>query len=135
MLPVDVAEKSDRRSMMLEAATWLLIFQLAGEIIARLAGLPLPGPVLGMAMLVVALFLRPALAEKLGALVDGLLASLGLLFVPAGVGVSLHLGLLREEWLPILVALVGSTIAGIVVTALVYDALSPSEGADGEKQR
>lgn len=120
---------------MLEAATWLLIFQLAGEIIARLAGLPLPGPVLGMAMLVVALFLRPALAEKLGALVDGLLANLGLLFIPAGVGVSLHLGLLREEWLPILVALVGSTIAGIVVTALVYDMLSPSEGADGEKQR
>jgi holin-like protein len=135
MLPVAVAEKSDRRSMMLEAATWLLIFQLAGEIIARLAGLPLPGPVLGMAMLVVALFLRPALAEKLGALVDGLLANLGLLFIPAGVGVSLHLGLLREEWLPILVALVGSTIAGIVVTALVYDTLSPSEGADGEKQQ
>ncbi len=120
---------------MLEAATWLLIFQLAGEVIARLAGLPLPGPVLGMVLLVIALFLRPALAEKLGALVDGLLANLGLLFIPAGVGVSLHLGLLREEWLPILVALIGSTIAGIVVTALVYDALSPPEGPDEEKQR
>ncbi len=119
---------------MLEAATWLLIFQLAGEIIARLTGLPLPGPVLGMVLLVIAMSLRPALAEKLGALVDGLLANLGLLFVPAGVGVSLHLGLLRAEWLPILVALIGSTIAGIVVTALVYDALSPQERGQEDKQ-
>jgi holin-like protein len=119
---------------MLEAATWLLIFQLAGEIIARLTGLPLPGPVLGMVLLVIAMSLRPALARKLGSLVDGLLANLGLLFVPAGVGVSLHLGLLRAEWLPILVALIGSTIAGIVVTALVYDALSPQERGQEDKQ-
>lgn len=119
---------------MLEAATWLLIFQLAGEIIARLTGLPLPGPVLGMVLLVIAMSLRPALAEKLEALVDGLLANLGLLFVPAGVGVSMHLGLLRAEWLPILVALIGSTIAGIVVTALVYDALSPQERGQEDKQ-
>jgi len=119
---------------MLEAATWLLIFQLAGEIITRLFGLPLPGPVLGMVLLVAAMSVRPTLAEKLGSLVDGLLANLGLLFVPAGVGVSLHLGLLRAEWLPILVALIGSTVAGIVVTALVYDALSPQERGQEDKQ-
>ena len=50
-------------------------FQLAGEIIARLFGLPLPGPVLGMVLLVAAMSVRPTLAEKLGSLVDGLLAN------------------------------------------------------------
>lgn len=110
---------------MIEAATWLLIFQLAGEVLARLLGLPVPGPVLGMVILVIALVSRPALADTLQPLVDGLLSHLGLLFVPAGVGVSLHLGLLRAEWLPIVAALIGSTIAGIIVTALVYDRLAP----------
>jgi holin-like protein len=115
---------------MLEALTWLLVFQLAGEVLARLTGLPLPGPVVGMVLLLIALLARPALAETLHPLVAGLLTNLGLLFVPAGVGVSLHLGLLRAEWLPIVAALVGSTVAGIVVTALIHDRLSSVDDAD-----
>jgi len=117
---------------MLEALTWLLVFQLAGEVLARLTGLPLPGPVVGMVLLLVALVVRPALAETLNPLVAGLLTNLGLLFVPAGVGVSLHLGLLRAEWLPIVAALIGSTVAGIVVTALIHDRLSSTDDADEE---
>lgn len=117
---------------MLHAIALLLVFQLLGEALARLAHLPLPGPVLGMALLFLALILRPSLGDLLGGTVDGLLRHLGLLFVPAGVGVSLHLGLLAQEWLPILVALVGSTVLGMIVTALVLSRLlrgAPEERA------
>ena len=84
----------------------LLAFQLVGEVAARGLALPAPGPVIGLALLVVALSLyqrwRPldeeALAESdLGKAASGLLAALPLLFVPAGVGVVQYMGLLREQ--------------------------------------
>ena len=86
----------------------LLAFQLVGEVAARGLALPAPGPVIGLALLVVALSLyqrwRPldeeALAESdLGKAARGLLAALPLLFVPAGVGVVQYMGLLREQGL------------------------------------
>jgi holin-like protein len=57
--------------------------------------------------------LRPTCVE--------LLKHLSLLFVPAGVGVMLHVARIAEEWLPIVVALLASTALAIVVTALVIE--------------
>lgn len=108
---------------MLEAVTLLLVFQLVGETLARLLALPVPGPVVGLALLFLALLIRPSLSPLLAPTVDGLLRHLGLLFVPAGVGVSLHLGLLEREWLPIVAALLISTVLGMITAALVLDRL------------
>lgn len=44
---------------------------------------------------------------------------MGLLFVPAGVGIIAEFGLVRKEWLPIAAALVGSTVLSIAATGLV----------------
>jgi holin-like protein len=44
---------------------------------------------------------------------------LGLLFVPAGVGVIANLSLIGAEWFPIVVGLVGSTILSVLATAYV----------------
>ncbi len=98
----------------------LLLAQLAGEGLHRALHLPLPGPVLGMALLVAVLLLRRR--EPDAALVktsNGLLAWLGLLFVPAGAGVVANLSLLRSAWFPIAVALLISTVLTASVTALV----------------
>ncbi len=84
----------------------LLLAQLVGEALHRALHLPLPGPVLGMALLAAVLLLRRR--EPDAALVktsNGLLTWLGLLFVPAGAGVVANLSLLRSAWLPIVVAL------------------------------
>ena len=43
---------------MIAALTLLLVFQLAGEVIARALALPIPGPVIGMALLFLALLVR-----------------------------------------------------------------------------
>ena len=77
--------------------TILLACQLAGEVIARLLGLPVPGPVLGMVILFVALVIRGHVPDDVGVVTGGLLQNLSLLFVPAGVGVMLHAGLLVQN--------------------------------------
>jgi holin-like protein len=108
---------------MLAAITLLLVFQLVGEIVAVALGLPIPGPVIGMALLFVTLVIRGQVTEDLRETAGGLLRHLSLLFVPAGVGVMAHLGRLQHEWLPISVSLVASTLVTIAATALVMRAL------------
>ena len=113
---------------MLPFVTLLLVCQLAGEVVARLLGLPLPGPVIGMAILFAGLVARGGVPEGLQAAARGILEHLSLLFVPAGVGVMLHLSLVAEEWLPISAALVVSTVLTIAVTALVMVGLTRLAG-------
>jgi len=108
---------------MLAALTVLLVYQLIGEVLVQLLGLPVPGPVVGMLLLFVTLLLRGTAPEWLRTTSNALLGHLSLLFVPAGVGVMQHFQRLGAEWLPITVALVASTIITIGVTALVMRAL------------
>ncbi|MCY0094993.1 CidA/LrgA family protein [Hoeflea ulvae] len=118
---------------MLSALTLILTCQLTGELITRFLGLPIPGPVAGMVILFALLVLKGSVPKELGAVADSLLKHLALLFVPAGVGVMAHMGLLGEDWLPISVALVGSTLATIAVTALVMNRLArPGTADDGD---
>jgi holin-like protein len=104
---------------MLHALTALLCLQLAGEAWVRAFDWPLPGPVLGMALLMGLLALKPAWTTAMKPASQGLLQHLSLLFVPAGVGVMLHLQRLGEEALAIGVALVLSTWIGMGVAAMV----------------
>ena len=118
---------------MLSALTLILTCQLAGELITRFLGLPLPGPVAGMALLFALLAVKGSIPPEVGAVSDTLLKHLALLFVPAGVGVMAHFDLLGQDWLPISVALVGSTLATIAITALMMGRLSRSAAReDGE---
>ncbi len=108
---------------MLTFLTVLLVCQLAGEVIVLATGVPIPGPVFGMVILFLGLAVKGAVAPGVAATASGLLDHLALLFVPAGVGVMVHLSLLAEEYPAILAALVGSTLFTIVVTALVLQGL------------
>ncbi len=103
---------------MLGALTILLVFQFLGEAIAHGLDLPIPGPVIGFALLFLALLARGGIPDDLRTTATGLPRHLSLLFVTAGVGVMVHLSRLREEWLSISVALVVSTVLTIACTAL-----------------
>lgn len=103
---------------MIAALATLLVFQLLGEALVRTLGLPVPGPVLGLALLLPLLAWRPAVLAMVRPTAQTLLQHLSLLFVPAGVGVMLHLSRIGEEALAIGVALVLSTWIGLVVAAL-----------------
>lgn len=94
----------------------LLLLQFVGEVIARAGKLPIPGNVIGMGLLLVALLLGWIEEGWIREAADLLLSHLALLFVPAGVGVMVYFDLLQREWLPILVALVVSSFAVMAVT-------------------
>jgi len=104
---------------MLPALTALLLCQLIGEAAVRLIDLPVPGPVLGLVLLLATLALRRGVPGSLESTASGLLKHFSLLFVPAGVGVLQHLGRIEAEWLAIAAALLVSSVATIVVTAVV----------------
>jgi len=106
----------------LKGLAWLLVCQSAGEALARLAQLKLPGPVIGMLLLLVALR-WPRVRAPVEAAAEVLLSHLSLLFVPVGVGVVTHLGLISQYGLRMLVAIALSTWIGMAVTALVLRAL------------
>ena len=109
----------------------LLACQLVGEIASRGLGLPVPGPVLGMVLLLLGLLAwgrrrsdAEVAASPVARVGDGLLANLGLLFVPAGVGVIRYGGLLKAQALSLALALVGSTAVTLVATVLVFVGVS-----------
>lgn len=97
----------------------LLGFQLLGELLIRLLAWPLPGPVLGMALLLLGLWLFKGLSETIQTAAQGLLDHLALLFVPAGAGVLLYLDVISRHWLALALTLVLSTLLTLGVTALV----------------
>ena len=103
---------------MIGAITLLLVFQLIGEIFARTLALPIPGPVIGMALLFAALVARGGPSGELRGTAQGLLQHLSLLFVPAGTGIMLHFQRMSDEWLALALSLLGSTLITIAVTAL-----------------
>ena len=103
----------------------LLLCQLVGEALARGLGLPAPGPVIGLALLTLGLALahrRKPMSDEAVAQSDvgrasaGLLGSLSLMFVPAGVGVVQYLGLLADHAVALALALIVSTVATMLAT-------------------
>lgn len=104
--------------------TWLLLLQTLGELLARGLQLPFPGPVVGMAALVVALA-WPGLRRDVQAVANVLLSHLSLLFVPVGVGVISHLDRLQDGGLRLALVVVLSTWVGMAVTAATLRALWP----------
>lgn len=116
---------------MLFFLTVILGCQLVGEVFVAATGLPVPGPVCGMALLFAGLLLR-GLPKGLAQVADALLNHLSLLFVPAGVGVMLHARLIGRDWLPISVALVVSTLVTIAVTAAAMAWLGRGRAEDKE---
>lgn len=114
---------------MVVSVTLILAFQLAGVVAVQGLGLPVPGPVVGMVLLLAAMLSLPRLAAAVRPAGQGILAHLSLLFVPAGVGVVGHLATLGGQGLAIAAALLGSTVLAMAAGALVFVALARLTGA------
>jgi holin-like protein len=104
---------------MIDSFAKLLVFQALGEGLAFLLAIPIPGPVIGMVLLLIYLLIRAGEVEKLTSFSTQFLSHLALLFVPAAAGIILHVHRIADEWIPITAALMISTVVSIVVTAVV----------------
>lgn len=120
----------DKFETMIKTLAIILSFQLVGEVISRFAAMPLPGPVMGMLLLVGTCIWRPALAELIRPTTSGLLSHLSLFFVPAGVGIIAHWQLLRSDGLGIAVAVMASTILAIAAGALAFTWVARLTGSE-----
>lgn len=111
---------------MLVGITILLVFQLVGETAAYFLGGLVPGPVIGMALVALVLTatggvnaLQPAHRHTLETS-RAILANLGILFVPAGVGIIQHIDLIRDRGLALLAIVLLSTVITLAVTVWVF---------------
>lgn len=119
--------------MLIRYLALILACQLVGETISVAANIPVPGPVIGMAILFIGLLIKRGLPDGLEQAGGGLLRHLALLFVPAGVGVMLHVPRLADEWWPVLLAIVPGTLIAIAITALVMQWLGRKTIAEEDR--
>lgn len=117
----------------------LLLFQGLGELLSQRLDLPLPGPVVGLLLLLAAIGLRRGrVPPMLDSVAVGLTAHLGLLFVPASVGVITFLPELRAIAVPLFITLLGSVSLTIAATATLAHRLSrppaPAEAQHDHRQ-
>ncbi len=104
---------------MLSSATIIILCQLLGETIVLLSGMPLPGAVVGMAILFFWLVIKRGISMSLERISGVLHRNLALLFVPAGVGIINNTDFLRQWWVPFTASIVAGTVITIAVTAIV----------------
>jgi len=117
---------------MLHGLTLIFVCQLAGEALVRLFGIPVPGPVAGMAILLAGLVVAGGPAAPLRRAGTGLLAYLPLFFVPAGVGLIAHGARLKADWFPILLGIVGSTLLTMVLVGWLIARYAEPEEDGGD---
>ena len=123
---------------MLDSIFIIFMFQLVGEATQKYFALPVPGPVIGLVLMLVCLLwtkrtILPLIADQRDRLVTNsqqLLGYLSLLFVPIGVGVIMHLQLLEAQLARIIAVITIGTIVTMVFTAFIF--LKTGGGAKDE---
>jgi len=115
---------------MLYAIFFIFLFQLVGEFLQKYFVLAIPGPVIGLLLMLVALLLQRGsrdsdsdFGQKVINTSNHLLQYLSLLFVPIGVGVVMHLQLLESQLVKVLSVIVIGTLLTLIVTAALFQAL------------
>ena len=104
---------------MISGLVQLLLFQGLGELASKFVLPLIPGPVIGLVLLLGFLALRKRIPAGVELVAGALVQHLGLLFVPAAVGVVLFLPALRSHALAVAAALVASVVLTIAFGALV----------------
>jgi holin-like protein len=116
----------------------ILVLQLIGEALQKYFNLSIPGPVIGLILMLLTLMMTNS--KKLNMLTplrtniintsETLLSYLSLLFVPIGVGVVMHLQLLEMQLLRILVVILIGTMSTMIFTSLVFSKIIGTRAGD-----
>ena len=107
----------------------LIGLQLLGDFVSETFSLPVPGPVIGMLVLLGILIVKKDVPNSVATTAGGLIRYIGLLFVPAGAGISLYLVLIADQWLVILGSSMVSTLLTLICCAFIYKALRQKDTA------
>ena len=102
---------------MLRSLTVLLLFQIVGEVLQALLQLPVPGPVLGMLLLLVFLIARGRVSAGLADDSQHLLRYLPLVLIPPSVGIMDHWGVLADNLWAVCAVIVLTTAGSLILAA------------------
>jgi len=115
---------------MLNSIFTIFLFQLAGEFVQKFFELSIPGPVIGLILLLSVLLLKnkynrsPSTFEReLVSSCESLLNYLPLLFIPVGVGVVMHLTLLEENLISVITIIILGTLLTLAITGFIMEKL------------
>lgn len=106
---------------MLKGLLYIFGFLLAGELLRFLFELPVAGNIIGMLLIFIALRLKWIKLEDVKPASDKLIKYLVLFFIPYGVGLMVYYDIIAAHWLPILIAVVASTVISLYVTAIILE--------------
>ena len=117
---------------MLRSIFVIFFFQLLGEFLKKFFEMSIPGPVIGLILLLVTLiflkkFKKTAIVNLKTDVVNTsnyILSYLSLLFVPIGVGVVMHLSYLDNNLFRVLIIVFISTILTIAGTAFLMEKIN-----------
>ena len=124
---------------MLQSIFAIFLFQLVGEMVQKYFALTVPGPVIGLVLLLLAMLAsdragnRPAaqLKQNLALTAETLLGHLPLLFVPIGVGVVMHITLLEDQLAAVLGVIFIGTVLTVGFSALLMEKLQGRGDGNG----
>ncbi len=113
---------------MLNSIFTILLFQLIGEFIQKFTEISIPGPVIGLILLLGVLLIRakyfkehPSIENSLVDFSERFLNYLPLLFIPVGVGVVMHLSLLEENLISVISIIVLGTLLTLALTGFIME--------------
>lgn len=116
--------------MLLRGLTWLILFQLLGTGLNVLVLPFLPGPIIGMALLVVYLCCVGHVSDSLDLAASGLLKYLPLILVPPAVGIMAYGAEIAADAVAILVTMVLSLALALVFCGWLMQRLIHRAGRD-----
>ncbi|MFT5836226.1 MAG: holin-like protein [Sulfurimonas sp.] len=110
----------------------LLIFQFIGESITTLFSLIIPGPIVGMVLLLLFLLILKRSFESLDTAAVWLLRYLALLVIPAAAGIITQFDIISKEFWPIVLSLSIGTFVSLAFSMKIMDVLITKQGKDNE---
>lgn len=104
----------------------------AGRLLSWGLGLPVPGTVIGILILLALVVALHRIPEPLARVADFLLAHLNFFYIPAGVGVMSYAALLAEDLWPVIVALFVSTFLAMLAAGYAFQWVARLTGNEDE---
>ena len=126
---------------MLRSLFIIFFYQLLGEAIQKFFEINIPGPVIGLILLLLTFIFfskkftqSKKIIKEISVISHQIINYLSLLFVPIGVGVVMHINYLGDNLFTIFSIIIIGTLATLVFTAIVMEKTINFEKKNGKRR-
>jgi holin-like protein len=126
---------------MLRSLFIIFFYQLLGEAIQKIFEINIPGPVIGLILLLLSFIIfskkltwSKKIIKEISVTSNQIISYLSLLFVKIGVGVVMHIDYLGDNLFKIFSIIIIGTLATLVFTAFVMEKIINLEMKNGKRR-